>query len=52
MSQQSWDRVTIDAQSVDAPLSAAAIFLVVTIRPGDGPLATVRDVLDGVNDLV
>ena len=52
MSQQSWDRVTIDAQSVDAPLSAAAIFLVVTIKPGEGPLATVRDVLDGVNDLV
>ena len=30
MTARSWDRVGIDAQSVDAPLSRAAIFLVVT----------------------
>ena len=29
MSGKNWDRVPIDAQSVDAPLSAAAVFLVV-----------------------
>ena len=32
MSDASWDRLTIDAQSVGAPLSSAAIFLVVTVE--------------------
>lgn len=31
MSGKNWDRVPIDAQSVDAPLSQSAIFLVVTV---------------------
>jgi hypothetical protein len=31
MSKKSWDRVPIDAQSIDAPLSRAAVFLVVTV---------------------
>ena len=31
MPEKNWDRVPIDAQSVDAPLSRAAIFLVVTV---------------------
>jgi putative iron-dependent peroxidase len=39
----------IDAQSVDAPLSTAAIFLVVTVGED---LDTVRDVVAGVGDLV
>ena len=30
MSNKNWDRVPIDAQSIDAPLSGAAVFLVVT----------------------
>ena len=31
MSGKNWDRVPIDAQSIDAPLSLAAVFLVVTV---------------------
>jgi hypothetical protein len=31
MSSKNWDRVPIDAQSIDAPLSRAAVFLVVTV---------------------
>src|SRR5262249_44313598 len=31
MSKKNWDRVPIDAQSIDAPLSRAAVFLVVTV---------------------
>ena len=31
MPVKSWDRVPIDAQSIDAPLSLAAVFLVVTV---------------------
>lgn len=31
MSEKNWDRVPIDAQSIDAPLSRAAVFLVVTV---------------------
>jgi hypothetical protein len=30
----SWDRVPIDAQSIDAPLSLAAVFLVVRVASG------------------
>jgi porphyrinogen peroxidase len=52
MSDGRWDRVGIDAQSVDAPLSRAAVFLVVTVGGSDGALATVRDALGGVDDLV
>ena len=29
--RENWDRVPIDAQSIDAPLSRAAVFLVVTV---------------------
>lgn len=32
---QTWDRVPIDAQSIEAPLSQAAAFLVVTVKDGD-----------------
>jgi putative iron-dependent peroxidase len=46
------ERVPIDAQSVDAPLSRAAIFLVVRVADGDAALAAVREALGGVDDLV
>ena len=46
-----WDRVPIDAQSVGAPLSRAAMFLVLAVGVGDGP-AAIRDVLGAVGDLV
>jgi porphyrinogen peroxidase len=52
MSGKSWDRVPIDAQSVDAPLSQAAVFLVVTVANEQTALAKVFSVLDGLDDLV
>ncbi len=46
------ERVPIDAQRVDAPLSRFAIFLVVTVQGGDAALATVREVVPSIDDLV
>lgn len=48
----SGERVPIDAQQVDAPLSRFAVFLVVTVGSGDAALATARDVVSGLDDLV
>lgn len=39
MANPTRDRVPIEPQSVDAPLSRAAVFLVLTIAPGDAALA-------------
>src|SRR5882724_11430936 len=52
MSGKNWDRVPIDAQSVDAPLSTAAVFLVVTVAREPAALAMVASVLGGLDDLV
>jgi len=52
MPGNSWERVPIDAQSIDAPLSQAAIFLVLDVAAGKAPLATVRSMLGGLDDLV
>ncbi|QDZ15957.1 Dyp-type peroxidase [Humibacter ginsenosidimutans] len=52
MSSEHRDRVPIDAQSVDAPLSRFAVFLVVSAAEGDDALATVREVVSGVDDLL
>ncbi|WP_256751159.1 Dyp-type peroxidase [Mesorhizobium sp. Mes31] len=52
MSGKNWDRVPIDAQSVDAPLSLSAVFLVVTVAGGQNALARVASVLGGLDDLV
>lgn len=52
MSGKNWDRVPIDAQSIDAPLSTAAVFLVVTVASESAALAKVCSVLDGLDDLV
>ncbi len=52
MSGKNWDRVPIDAQSIDAPLSRAAIFLVVTIANDRNTLANVFSALDGLDDLI
>jgi porphyrinogen peroxidase len=52
MSGKNWDRVPIDAQSVDAPLSLAAVFLVVVVASEQAALAKVFSVLDGLDDLV
>ncbi|MCA9311326.1 MAG: Dyp-type peroxidase [Phycisphaerales bacterium] len=42
----------IDAQSIEAPLSRAAIFLVVEVVDGDDAIGSVRAALDGLDDLV
>ena len=47
-----WERVPIDAQSVEAPLSRAAVFLVMAAGEGDGALAGIREALGAVGDLV
>lgn len=52
MTGHTWDRVPIDAQSIEAPLSQAAIFLVVGVSNGTEALAKVRDLLGGLDDLV
>jgi putative iron-dependent peroxidase len=52
MTGNSWERVPIDAQNIDAPLSQAAIFLVVAVADGPDALAKVCSVLGGIDDLV
>ncbi len=52
MSGKNWDRVPIDAQSIDAPLSLAAVFLIVTVNADKAALAKVASVLGGLDDLV
>ena len=47
-----WERVPIDAQSVEAPLSRSAVFLVMEAGAGDDDLGRVRDALGAVGDLV
>src|SRR4051794_31416561 len=52
MQHGAWERVPIDAQSVEAPLSRSAVFLVMAAGERDADLARVRDVLGAVGDLV
>jgi putative iron-dependent peroxidase len=52
MSEKSWDRVPIDAQSIDAPLSHAAVFLVVEVGKDVDSLVNVCAALDGLDDAV
>jgi putative iron-dependent peroxidase len=52
MTNPTRDRVPIEPQSVDAPLSSAAVFLVMTIAPGDEALAPVRSVISDIGVLV
>jgi len=52
MTNTSWDRVPIEPQSVDAPLSRAAVFLVVTIAPEDEAMARARSVISDIGSLV
>jgi putative iron-dependent peroxidase len=52
MANQPWDRVPIEAQSVDAPLSQAAIFLVVSVAATDDALAIVRGVIADIGGTV
>jgi porphyrinogen peroxidase len=47
-----WDRVPIEPQTVNAPLSKAAIFLVVRIAESNEAIAAVRDVIADIGGLV
>jgi porphyrinogen peroxidase len=49
---RAWERVPIDAQSVEAPLSRAAVFLVMAAGDDDEALGGIREVLGAVGDLV
>lgn len=52
MDHGAWERVPIDAQSVEAPLSRSAIFLVVTVGASEADLVGARDALGAIGDLV
>jgi porphyrinogen peroxidase len=52
MERGAWERVPIDAQSVQAPLSRSAVFLVLAAGEGEGDLAAIREVLGAISDLV
>jgi porphyrinogen peroxidase len=52
MQNSNRDRVPIEPQSVDAPLSQAAVFLVVTITLGDEAASRARDVISDIGGLV
>ncbi|GAA2228664.1 Dyp-type peroxidase [Herbiconiux moechotypicola] len=45
-------RVPIEPQSIDAPLTQSAVFLVLTVGDDPGAVAQVRDVLAGLDELV
>jgi putative iron-dependent peroxidase len=47
-----WDRVTIEPQSVLAPLSNSAVFLTLAITPGDDAIKNVRGVISDIGGLV
>src|SRR5260221_8192951 len=52
MASSNRDRVPIEPQSVDAPLSRAAVFLVATIAPGEHAMAHAREVISDIGGLV
>ncbi len=52
MDEGTWGRTPIEPQSVNAPLSTAAVFLVVTIRPGEAAARAVREVIADIGGLV
>jgi putative iron-dependent peroxidase len=52
MDDQTWARTPIEPQSVNAPLSTAAVFLVVTINDGAEAAATARAVIADIGGLI
>jgi putative iron-dependent peroxidase len=52
MANSTRDRVPIEPQSVDAPLSRTAVFLVVALAPGGEALARARGVIADIGALV
>jgi putative iron-dependent peroxidase len=52
MSEKAWDRVPIDPQCIDAPLSKAAVFLVLGVPGEDAYLTKIRATLDELDELL
>jgi len=52
MSEKAWDRVPIDPQSIDAPLSRAAVFLVLGVPGEDANLTKICATLDELDELL
>ncbi|QWT22994.1 Dyp-type peroxidase [Subtercola sp. PAMC28395] len=52
MDDQTWARAPIEPQSVNAPLSSAAVFLVVTIERAAAAALVVREVISDIGGLV
>jgi putative iron-dependent peroxidase len=52
MDEGTWNRTTIEPQSVEAPLSNCAVFLVLAIRPGDEAARLAREVIADIGGLV
>jgi putative iron-dependent peroxidase len=52
MNEHAWDRAPIEPQSVNAPLSTAAVFLVVTIDAAEAAALHVREVISDIGGLV
>ena len=52
MNNKLHDTAAGDTQGVDAPLSSAAIFLVVSVAPGASALTQACSILNGVDDLL
>ena len=52
MTGQTGERMPVDAQNVEGSLTGAAVFLVVTVDGSDDALASVRNTLAGIDDLV
>ncbi|WP_213816067.1 Dyp-type peroxidase [Glaciihabitans sp. dw_435] len=52
MTDATWNRVPIEPQSVNAPLSVSAVFLVLRINEGEAAAATARDVIADIGGLV
>ncbi|MHC5795726.1 Dyp-type peroxidase [Lacisediminihabitans sp. FW035] len=52
MDDGTWGRAPIEPQSVNAPLSTAAVFLVVTIAEDAEAVATAREVISDIGGLV
>jgi putative iron-dependent peroxidase len=52
MDEGNWGRTPIEPQSVNAPLSSAAVFLTVAMVEGSDAVARVRDVISDIGGLV
>jgi len=52
MADQSWDRVPIDAQSIQAPLSSSAVFLVLEVIDNEKAISGLRNTFGSIDDIL